>query len=65
MGRISCERITLVILHRLTTAQTADRIVVTRQSQIAETGTREALLAANGEYARLWGIHREYVGWPR
>jgi ATP-binding cassette, subfamily B, bacterial len=46
-------RTTLVIAHRLSTVQKADRIVVMEAGQIVETGTHGQLLAAGGLYARL------------
>jgi ATP-binding cassette subfamily B protein len=47
------DRTTLVIAHRLATVQKADRIVVIDHGRIVEQGSHEALLAANGMYARL------------
>lgn len=47
-------RTTLVIAHRLSTIQRADRIVVMQDGLIAESGTHESLLAANGLYAALY-----------
>ncbi len=49
-------RTTLVIAHRLSTVERADRIVVLSQGRIAEIGNHAELLAAGGLYASLYRL---------
>ena len=49
-------RTTLVIAHRLSTVEHADRIVVLSQGRIAEIGSHAQLLAAGGVYASLYRL---------
>ena len=53
LDRLAEGRTTVIIAHRLSTVAAADRIAVIDGEHIAELGTREELLAKNGEYARL------------
>ena len=47
-------RTTLVIAHRLSTVQHADRIVVMAGGRIVESGRPSELLRIDGHYARLF-----------
>jgi subfamily B ATP-binding cassette protein MsbA len=47
-------RTTLVVAHRLSTVERADRIVAMRDGNIVETGTHAELIAAGGYYASLY-----------
>jgi subfamily B ATP-binding cassette protein MsbA len=48
------DRTTLVIAHRLSTVERADRIVVMDAGRMVETGTHAELLARDGQYAVLY-----------
>nr|WP_240772798.1 ABC transporter ATP-binding protein [Phragmitibacter flavus] len=47
-------RISFVIAHRLSTIRTADRILVIEKGRILESGTHQALMAAQGHYYALY-----------
>jgi ATP-binding cassette subfamily B protein len=59
LERISVGRTTLVIAHRLSTVMDADMILVLNHGRIVERGTHRELLAAAGEYSRMWALQQE------
>jgi subfamily B ATP-binding cassette protein MsbA len=50
------DRTTLVIAHRLSTVEQADRIIVMSEGAIIESGTHAELLAKEGHYAQLYRL---------
>jgi ATP-binding cassette, subfamily B, bacterial len=49
----------LLISHRLDGIRRADLIVVLRDGSVAEQGTHDALMRADGEYARLFRLQAQ------
>jgi ABC-type multidrug transport system fused ATPase/permease subunit len=58
LATVLAERTALVIAHRLSTVQIADRVLVLEHGQIVEDGSPAELIAGDGQYAAL---HRAWV----
>ena len=54
LERLMKDRTTIVIAHRLSTVQNADKIVVIERGRVIEEGKHEELLARGGAYQRLY-----------
>jgi ATP-binding cassette subfamily B protein len=64
LERISLERTTIVIAHRLSTVRHADQIHVLEDGKITESGTHDELITTKGLYAALWSVQTgEAVPW--
>ena len=63
LGALSRGKTVIMIAHRLTTVEHADRIYVVENGQITESGTKEALCAQKGVFARMWQDYQSSVEW--
>jgi ABC-type transport system involved in Fe-S cluster assembly fused permease/ATPase subunit len=59
LDRVSADRTTLIIAHRLSTVIHAEEIIVLEHGVIVERGTHADLLAHAGLYASMWNRQRE------
>ena len=53
-------RTCVYISHRLSSTRFCDRILLMEQGHIVEEGTHDALMARNGQYAKLYKIQSKY-----
>lgn len=61
--KLSKDKTVIMIAHRLSTITNADCIYVLADGKIAESGTHEELLAANGVYTHMWNEYNRSVNW--
>jgi ATP-binding cassette subfamily B protein len=53
----------LMIVHRLTTGEDVDKILVINGGKIAESGSHGELMARNGIYTGMWNEYQQAVEW--
>ena len=56
IARISKNRTTIIVAHRLSTVRHSDSILVLENGEIIEQGKHEDLVALNGRYKALWSV---------
>lgn len=62
MAKLLAGRTSFVVAHRLSTIRYADQILVMENGGIVERGRHDDLLAAGGEYAKLYNSQFTKVG---
>lgn len=62
LERLMRGKTVIVIAHRLTTVERAERIYVLDRGQVREAGTHRDLLRVGGLYRRLWGLQSRAEG---
>ncbi|MEG1152006.1 MAG: ABC transporter ATP-binding protein [Oscillospiraceae bacterium] len=60
LDKIMTGRTTLVVAHRLSTIQNADRIIVMHKGRIVEQGTHQELLSNHNMYYKLYKLQYEH-----
>ena len=63
LSRLSEGKTVVMIAHRLSSVVDMDRIVVLKDGEVAESGSHQELVAANGLYSHMWGEYRKAVLW--
>ena len=61
--RLAAGRTVIMIAHRLTTVQNADRIYVLKEGKIAEEGTHAQLMERKGIYSDMYNEYRSSISW--
>lgn len=61
--RLANGRTVIMIAHRLTTVQNADKIYVLKDGKIAEEGTHARLMEQNGLYHDMYDEYRTSIAW--
>lgn len=61
---LTAGRTAIMISHRLGAARLADRVIVLKEGRIVEDGPHDALVAAGGEYARLFSAQAQWYREP-
>ena len=63
LSRLLAGKTVLVIAHRMRTVMGADKVVVLEGGRVAEQGSPQDLLAANGAFARMVRLQTESASW--
>lgn len=59
-GRLSRSCTSIIVTHRLASAQIADRILVVKDGHIVQDGSHDELIAVEGEYKTMYELQRQW-----
>ena len=59
---IAKEKLVIIVSHRLSSIEDADKIYVLAKAKLVEEGTHDALMAQNGEYKRIYDAQESLEG---
>ncbi len=60
---LSKNKTVIMIAHRLTTVQNADRIFVLKDGKVEESGTHNTLVEKDGLYTKMWKDYQTSISW--
>ena len=63
IANLTAGKTLIIVAHRLSTIRDAHQIIVLDKGQIAEIGSHDSLVAADGVYSRLWAKFKDAQGW--
>ena len=59
-GKLSRNSTSVIVTHRLASAQIADRILVIKDGRIVQDGSHDDLIAVEGEYRTMYELQRQW-----
>ena len=63
VAALTRDKTVIMIAHRLTTVQNADKIYVLKDGKIAEEGTHAQLMERKGIYSDMYNEYRSSISW--
>lgn len=64
-SKLSRHCTSIIVTHRLASAQIADRILVIKDGHIVQDGSHKELIAVEGEYKTMFELQRQWYQCPK